>query len=1067
MVPDKPSAMQPLDEGLIATASRWLDAALGERPMPPLLAVIGLRDGHLLSVLARRAPETRVLALEPDPVQARAFLSRSEWNAWRESGRLTYLSGPDYLGADEAWRLIPAKPDDHQVLVDPAVARDGGTAAAQAAEVLKRIVFGARANADARRAFAPRYLTNSIRNLPAMLAGRDVRELADVYRGLPAVIAAAGPSLDTAIPQLAGLRDRAVLIAADTALRPFLAAGLPPTLAVGVDPGARNARHFHGLPACDATWLVCESAIDPTATDAFGDRTFWFRVANHHPWPWLNDCGFDIGGLPVWGSVLTAAFQLAVLAGCDPIVLVGADLSFTGGRPYARGTTYEFDWAYSTAIGSDLSQAWRMQMAMFQRTSVPDLHGRSTVSTPPLQAFRDWMVTHAARSGRRVINATGAGIFFGDGVEQASLSAALRRTYSFPSLRDLSAGSARTRPRPLELAAHLRQVRHLLTTGEGSPATSPIAQWVEFSAGGYDPEAVGAALDAAAHTLGSAESPGPAHAPGLAPRWADIAWEGATRGVLPHLPELLARLRGILNGVAPRASDERTEADRAALLIDALAMAGPIVEALSTFVENPAAPLPRQAVGQGPVSGLRAWPSEIAWLLQVCEAMLGAACAPSSSPQGQSFFLGPVITRCSLGEPHRQEDGDSPSAAAAQLLREWLICASRHEQQPASVHRLLGHQPLLAVEAQPSAAGAPTQADIARFVITVQSSDTSSTTSVMPLTLDERQLARTLTGLVRAPETDPAATVPLASISLNQRSACLAVRLDASTPSRHVGRLPRRAPLLLSPRVLTDEGVRRAWWAYGTPRGAVCASLLGHDSFLIQEDGSIEPHGSWPRPILAEIPWGDRGSVAWSNGADGWPKFGPGYVMYRESPDAPVTTEELPFRPMRGVWWGDRLYWTCFPSGLGSWAPGQPASLFVPDLPLSVLRPDAGGLELQPMFRNQQGVSQRQRATHAWLWRSPSEPLGVVALGPDGPASCRSSGQGWSAIAHPEADLVRLESPQGLVLRLTCYHPFTVTWVGRSLLICTTTAEMLLFQDLIDILTAWLQSDVLAADGHS
>jgi hypothetical protein len=35
--------------------------------------------------------------------------------------------------------------------------------------------------------------------------------------------------------------------------------------------------------------------------------------------------------------------------------------------------------------------------------------------------FRDWMVAHARRGGRRVINATGAGILSGDGIIQLPL----------------------------------------------------------------------------------------------------------------------------------------------------------------------------------------------------------------------------------------------------------------------------------------------------------------------------------------------------------------------------------------------------------------------------------------------------------------------------------------------------------------------------------------------------------------------------------------------------------------------------------------------------------------------
>jgi hypothetical protein len=188
------SAQTGEENDSVESGGRWLDVALAGRPTPPLLIVIGLGSGELLTVLDRRAPKTRVLALEPDAAAAEQFLQRSDGRAWRETGRLTYLVDPDYAGADEAWRIFPAAPDAHKIVVGPAAARVGGPGAVRAARVAKQIIFGAKANADARRRFAPGYLTGTLHNLPEILGGHDVRGLADFYKGCPAVIAGAVPS---------------------------------------------------------------------------------------------------------------------------------------------------------------------------------------------------------------------------------------------------------------------------------------------------------------------------------------------------------------------------------------------------------------------------------------------------------------------------------------------------------------------------------------------------------------------------------------------------------------------------------------------------------------------------------------------------------------------------------------------------------------------------------------------------------------------------------------------------------------------------------------------------------
>jgi hypothetical protein len=265
-----------------------------------------------------------------------------------------------------------------------------------------------------------------------------------------------------------------------------------------LDPSLLNARHFQMLADCPDTWLVAESALDRGAAAPFDGRTFWLRIAKHHPWPWLNACGIEVGHIDVWGSVLTGAFQLACVAGCDPIIFVGADLAFTGGRPYCRGTTYEFDWAWSTSIGRSLEQAWQHHIDSTKPHASVDLHGRQTVSSGSLESFRDWIVSRANKSSRRVINATGDGILFGDGIEQGTLVDGLAGEIEIPSLATLA--SQKKRVEASDIAAQAGRVRRILDAGDLT--ASPLAEWIEFSGDGFDRAGIDAAGRAARNRYG-------------------------------------------------------------------------------------------------------------------------------------------------------------------------------------------------------------------------------------------------------------------------------------------------------------------------------------------------------------------------------------------------------------------------------------------------------------------------------------------------------------------------------------------------------------------------------------
>jgi hypothetical protein len=1026
----------------LEVAARWLETELAGQPAPPLLVVIGLGDGDLLDVLDQRAPATKVLALEPDAAIATRFLQRVDVQRRRETGRLVYLADPDYAGADQAWRVFPPVPDHHKMIASPAVARDGGPGAVRAARAFKQILFGVRANAEARRRFAPGYLAGTLYNLPEIVAGNDIRALTDVYRGMPAVIAAAGPSLDAVLDDLDAVRDRAVFIAADTALRPLLTRGLAPEFVVAVDPQATNARHFHSLPDCSKTWLVSEASIDPSVVRPFGRRTFWFRVSEHEPWSWYREAGIDVGQIDVWGSVLTAAFQVAVLAGCDPIVMVGADLSFTGGRPYCRGTTYEFDWAHVIADGRGMEQAWRPFLKPDDQIRVPDCYGAETITTGAMQSFRDWMVARARRSGRRVVNATGAGILFGEGIALQSVRDALPAPCAIASPRAIARKAPSSTP-GAELARRLWDVHR--TVCRNAQATPPLDRWKAFCGDGFNLEAVGSAIERAARALERTEAG--SSPDGTVIPWTRLAASGEARRVARRLPEGIVRWRAALGGAEP--GPAAADVDRVALAGEAFEILRAICSA-TTHANDLALPVPAGHPGRLSLSALPTWPVDMAWAVRLFEACLGHAWtrALPVPPAEPSFFSRHVTPRDrpaelsardanSVARPHIEQ-------ASALLALEWLPCALQHgARSDAEFGRAIGWWRQLV-----ATVGSPKQTTVGGAPTTLVLEAGTSDLIEVPLPGGDAALARVLTGALREGD-EP---IGLGRLDAGGKSAALQVRLRRTASGDRDDRRPV-APLI-RPRVLTDEGAARAVFAYGAVAGAVCVGLHRHASVLVREDGSIEPHHAWPRPINGELPFGDAGAVAWGVGKAAWPDGGPGYVMFRSAPDEKPTIEELPFGPTAGVWQNDRMYWTCFPFGVGTWAPNEAPTFSLPDITLYAVHPDDAGFVLHPRVRGATGVTERRLPGHGWRWR-PGQPPEAMPLGPFGPASSRSVSGDWTAVTHPEADLVRLESTAGPALSMICYYPFSVAWAGRSLLVCTNDGEVLLFDRLLDVLEGW------------
>jgi hypothetical protein len=519
-------------------ANRQLEAALDGRPMPSLVILIGAGLGFLLDVIRTRSDATKVLAIEPDASCARATLARADWSDWISTERLTILWGPEFAGKIDAWRHLRGLGPECEplVLVNAVIERVWPEAVERAQVCLRRILSDYQANAQAARKLGGRYLVNTLANLAVIERSGDVADLGGRFRDTAAILVAAGPSLDENIDALWEMQDRALVIAADTALRPLLEAGIEPHLVVALDPSELNARHLTNLPPCPSTTLVAEGSLHPTAFEHFKGRVVVFQVSDHHPWPWLRDHGVVRGRLGAWGSVLTSTFDLAVRIGCDPILFAGADLAFTRGQPYCRGTAFEEDWAVAVGCGAELPTLWRDHIARRSVITTRDVRGAEAESSASLVSFRDWLADQIARlDGREVINCTQAGILYGPRVGQARLESVLRHR----SRRDdLTERIRKAVERPVEFrpegaardgVALGRSLDHELEHGD-------LAAWASFA--GLAPSALASEIErvaglAAGHAVRTASSSGPVvvptgtmtrpvrhtHAPEIARRW--------------------------------------------------------------------------------------------------------------------------------------------------------------------------------------------------------------------------------------------------------------------------------------------------------------------------------------------------------------------------------------------------------------------------------------------------------------------------------------------------------------------------------------------------------------------
>jgi hypothetical protein len=194
-------------------------------------------------------------------------------------------------------------------------------------------------NGNTLKRFGRLWVRNLARNMGELGRLPGVARLEGRFAGIPALVLAAGPSLDEALPCLRELKERCLLIAVDTSLRSLLREGVEPDFLVVVDPQYWNWRHLEGLSS-PSSILVSESAAWP-AVFRFDSRAA-FLCSSLFPLGRAIEARTGAKGkLGAGGSVTTTAWDLGRLLGAAPLYMAGLDLGFPRGATHARASLFE------------------------------------------------------------------------------------------------------------------------------------------------------------------------------------------------------------------------------------------------------------------------------------------------------------------------------------------------------------------------------------------------------------------------------------------------------------------------------------------------------------------------------------------------------------------------------------------------------------------------------------------------------------------------------------------------------------------------------------------------------
>jgi hypothetical protein len=312
-------------------------------------------------------------------------------------------------------------------------ADDDRERAGEAAEAARTALADLRVHTNTVTAFARTWLEQGATNLDAIARWPSVADVGERFAGRPMIVCAPGPSLAKNVAAVKAARGKAVVVAVSHALRPLRAAGVVPDLVLAVDP--QDVRYHYAPGDLDGVAaLVNGVTVHPALFALDGPRCLTL-ASNGGLDAWLYGApGAEPTVVAGGGSVATTALSLGLRWRCDPIIMVGLDLSFAGGRYYVDSSVDGGARAEVAADGTMKVAGWsdgfhRMKAAggppaVRERVvELPGWHGEPVPSSFMFAMFHRWFVEAAARvqGTVRLINATEGGVHI-DGMEHLPLA---------------------------------------------------------------------------------------------------------------------------------------------------------------------------------------------------------------------------------------------------------------------------------------------------------------------------------------------------------------------------------------------------------------------------------------------------------------------------------------------------------------------------------------------------------------------------------------------------------------------------------------------------------------------
>lgn len=234
-----------------------------------------------------------------------------------------------------------------------------------------------------KKAFGELWVHNNVKNAARLVDVSNAQGLIGAFKGMPAVLVSSGPSLEKNIELLSTIKDRCLVMAAGVAVRKLEKYGVTPHFMVGIDATEEEGK-LHSQVRSKDIYFIYSNQVSTGSVEGYAGPKFHINYpVDLFTADLLKFAGIRSDFFLSGPSVANTSFDILFKMGCNPIIIIGQDLSFPCEGDIKEGIVQE-----------------------------EDIFGKPVYTTAGFISMKNWFEGYFEKVKDRVeiINATGGGL---------------------------------------------------------------------------------------------------------------------------------------------------------------------------------------------------------------------------------------------------------------------------------------------------------------------------------------------------------------------------------------------------------------------------------------------------------------------------------------------------------------------------------------------------------------------------------------------------------------------------------------------------------------------------------